>query len=84
MNNKKVESFFRLNLSSLPTLTRITEKELEREIKNKGDQFRLEKEHENFILQRWCSLLHRGLYYCYFYRDTQREPLRRREAAVRK
>ena len=33
----------------MPTLTRITEKELEREIKNKGDQFRLEKEHENFI-----------------------------------
>ena len=34
----------------MSTLTWITEKELEREIKNKGDQFRWKKKkHENFI-----------------------------------
>ena len=33
----------------MSTLTWITEKDLEREIKNKGDEFWLEKQHENFI-----------------------------------
>ena len=38
-NNNEAESFIRLNLMSV--LARTTEKELETEIKNKGDQFRL-------------------------------------------
>ena len=33
----------------MPTLTWITEEELEREIKNKGDQFRWKKNIKNFI-----------------------------------
>ena len=34
----------------MSTLTRITENELELEIKNKGDQFSSEEKHENFII----------------------------------
>ena len=34
----------------MSTLRRITENELELEIKNKGDQFRSEEKHENFII----------------------------------
>ena len=34
----------------MSTLTWITEKELEGEMKNKGDEFFWEKNHENFIV----------------------------------
>ena len=44
-NNKKVVSFSALFLKSV-TLTWITEKELERVIENKGDEFRRKKNME--------------------------------------
>ena len=47
-NNNKADSFFHLILMS--TLTWITEKELKRLIKNKGDQFR--RKNDTNILKR--------------------------------
>ena len=38
----------------MSALTWITEKDLEREIKNKGDQFRRKKKHENCIANENC------------------------------